>query len=345
MSAARTSSLINSWDTVRYELLSTRICDLGLSIENSPIDPLVSRVIREFEAKGFRFKPGFYLTDSWGCPDGVPVVGIPFYLADKRLRIIEEEQTGEVEDDRLIMMFLRHEAGHAINYAYRLWERTDWTEIFGKFSKPYRDEFHPNMASRDFVRHIPHSQHGMSYAQKHPDEDFAETFAVWLAPRSAWRRKYGQWPALRKLRYVDSLMRHMRKRAPRCTSGKLVNPIKEITALLAEHYGQRAKRYRAAAQGYVDDKLRGIFQASRGRDRMQAADLLRAHRDELVSRIARWSGLGADDAGTIIDKLESRAGALQLQFPRAAATARLMDITALGTALAVDFTYMGRFTT
>lgn len=344
MSAARTSSLINSWNTIRYELLNTRVCDLGLTIEGSLLDAPVERIRREFAARSLRFQPTFYLTDSWGCPDEVPVIGIPFYLADKRLRQIEEEQTGEVEDDQLLMMFLRHEAGHAINYAYRLWERTDWTDMFGRFSKPYRDSFHPNLASREFVWHIPHSQYGRHYAQKHPDEDFAETFAVWLTPRSSWRRKYGQWPAIRKLRYVDSLMRHMRSRPVRCLGGKLENPITEMTMLLAEHYGQRAERYRAAAQGYVDDKLRDIFPHTRGHNRSPAHELLGRQHAKLLARVARWSGLGSEDVGTIIAKLEDRTQALGLVFPRAKATDRLMDVTALATALAMDVTYMGRFT-
>lgn len=344
MSAARTASLINSWDTTRYELLNTRVCDLGLTIENSPLEAPVERIRREVAAHTLRFQPSFYLTDSWGCPDEVPAIGIPFYLADKRLRQIEEEQTGEVEDDQLLMMFLRHEAGHAINYAYRLWERTDWTDMFGQFSKPYRDSFQPNPASREFVRHIHHSQYGRHYAQKHPDEDFAETFAVWLTPHSAWRRKYGQWPALRKLRYVDSLMRHMRNRPVRCLGGKLENPIAEMTMLLAEHYGQRAERYRAAAQGYVDDKLRDIFQHTRGHNRLPARELLNRHHDDLLERVAHWSGLSSEDVGTIIAKLEDRAQALGLVFPRATATDRLMDVTALATSLAMDVTYMGRFT-
>ena len=344
MSAARTSSLINSWDTIRYELFNTRICDLGLTIESSPLEAPVERFRREFAARALRFQPSFYLTDSWGCPDKVPMIGIPFYLADKRLRKIEEEQTGEVEDDQLLMMFLRHEAGHAVNYAYRLWERTDWTDMFGRFSKPYRDSFQPNLASREFVWHIPHSKYGHYYAQKHPDEDFAETFAVWLTPRSAWRRKYGQWPAIRKLRYVDSLMRHMRNRPVRCTSGKLENPITEITMLLAEHYGQRAERYRAAAQGYVDDKLRNIFRRTRGHNRSPAHELLSRNHNNLRTRVTRWSGLGSEDVGTIITKLENRTQALGLVFPRATATDRLMDMTALATALAMDVTYMGRFT-
>ena len=204
MSAAQVSSPFHSWETVRCELLHSRVCDLGLQIEGSPIEPFTQRLHREFAAKGMAFRPSFYLTDSWGCPDRVPIIGVPFYLADKRLARIEEEQTGEIEDEQMIMMLIRHEAGHTVSYAYRLWKEPGWAEVFGSFSKPYREVFHPQPASREFVRHIYTSQHGRTYAQKHPDEDFAETFAVWLTPRSAWRRRYRYWPALKKLQYVDA---------------------------------------------------------------------------------------------------------------------------------------------
>src|SRR5438270_5640786 len=236
MSTARALSLVNSWETVRFELLNTRICDLGLCIEGSPVEPAVRRLHRELADKGLLFQPECYLTDSWGCPDEVPVIGIPFYLADKRLIRIEEEQTGEIENDQLLMMLLRHEAGHAINYAYRLYENHDWATTFGAFSRPYRDSFRPNPFSRQFVRHIVHHQYGRTYAQKHPDEDFAETFAVWLTPRSGWRRRYRNWPALRKLQYVDRLMRRIRSEPPICTAGELCTPVEEMTLLLAEHY-------------------------------------------------------------------------------------------------------------
>src|SRR5438874_8368847 len=289
MSAAHTLTLINGWETVRYELLNTRICDLGLQIDGSPLEPCIRRLNAELEAKGLVFQPQCYLTDSWGCPDEVPVVGIPFYLADKRLARIEEEQTGEIENEQWIQMLLRHEAGHAVNYAYCLYQRPDWTDTFGSFSKPYRDTFRPNPFSRQYVRHIVHHQYGRTYAQKHPDEDFAETFAVWLTPRSGWRRRYRGWPALRKLRYVDALMRNIRENRPLRTAGELCTPVEEMTALLAEHYGARAERYRAAAQGYVDDKLREVFPPARGRTLLSAGDLLRQRRRDLLSRVAHWS--------------------------------------------------------
>jgi hypothetical protein len=337
-----TPSPFNSWETVRCELLHTRVCDLGLKIEGSPLEPFTQRLHREFAAKGLVFRPSFYLTDSWGCPDRVPVIGIPFYLADKRLARIEEEQTGEIEDDPMTMMLMRHEAGHTVSYAYRLWKDPAWVEVFGPFSKPYRDKFHPQPLSRDFVRHVHVSQYGRTYAQKHPDEDFAETFAVWLTPRSAWRKKYRFWPALKKLQYVDALMRRIGEKAPRCTSRKLLYPVEEMTMPLAEHYGQRAERFRAAAQGFVDDKLRTVFPRMTGNSAIPARELLRRNHKNLLDRLIRWSTLEENDADAILVKLEDRAGALRLKLPRRQEDEKLLDVAAMATALAVEFAYCGR---
>lgn len=345
MSAAQAQLLVTSWSTIRYELLNTRVCDLQLAIEGSPVEPMIRQIRRELEAKGIKFMPTFYLTDSWGCPDEVPAVGIPFYLADRRLARIEEEQTGEIEDVRTTMMYLRHEVGHALNYAYRLWEWPGWADVFGKFSKPYRDVFLPDPSSRDFVRHLVHSQYGRNYAQKHPDEDFAETFAIWLTPRSGWRRKYRFWPALRKLTFIAKLMRGLKGRPlPAVTSGLLVNPVKDMTMPLAEHYGQRAERYRAAAQGYVDDKLGQVFPRVRAKGQVPACQFIRRHHNKLASSISIWSGLDAEEVTTILDKLDDRARFLKLKMPRRKGGEKLVEITSLATSLAKDFAYTGRFT-
>src|SRR5262249_1543420 len=315
MSAARALSLVNSWETIRYELLNTHVCDLGLTIEGSPMETHIHRLYRELTAKGLDFQPEVYATDGWGCPDEVPVIGVPFYLMDKHLAQIEEEQTGEIENGQLIMMLLRHEAGHAINYAYRLYKQAEWVEMFGSFSRPYRDSFRPNPFSRQFVRHIVHHQYGRTYAQKHPDEDFAETFAVWLTPRSGWRRRYRNWPALRKLRYVDALMKRIRGERAKCTRGPLCTPVEGMDMLLAEHYGARAERYRAVAQGYVDDKLGEVFPQIRGRTLLRAAELLRTHHEDLLSRVTRWSNLDVEEVRTLLTKLEDRAEILDLHYP------------------------------
>ncbi len=167
------------------------------------------QLYKELERRGFKkFRPVCYLTDEWGCPDQQPVLGIPFYLADPKLRKLEKA-VDALENERQIMMYMRHEAGHVLNYAYRLYTTPEWRRLFGPFFRAYRDDYKPIPFSRDYVRHI----EGW-YAQKHPDEDFAETFAVWLTPRSPWRRQYKGWPALKKLRYVEQSRPRARRRRP-----------------------------------------------------------------------------------------------------------------------------------
>src|SRR5512137_1151454 len=344
MSAKTIQSLVQSWETVRFELLKTRISSLGLAVEGSPLERFVARLLREMEAKRFRFKPEVYLTDIWGCPDRTPVIGVPFYLADPRLARLEEEQAGDVEDPRSIMMLLRHEAGHAVNYAYRLWRRPSWGEIFGPFTKPYRDTFRPDRMSRHYVRHIASYPYGRTYAQKHPDEDFAETFAVWLTPRSSWRRRYRGWPVLRKLFYVDRLMKDIRREAPVSRRSRRLAPAERMTWTLAEHYGKKAERFRRDARGYVDDSLQDAFPPSRGKVLRPASTLFRRYRDRLVERVTHWSVLTPAEAEALIRKLEARAAALRLDYRPGAEGERLMDVVSLVIALALDYAYTGRLT-
>ncbi len=124
-------------------------------------------------------------------PFGTVAIAIPFYLARPDLVDLHAERTGHVEGlgRRDLLRYLRHEMGHVVNYAYRLYEREDWVELFGPMTRPYREEYRPEPFSRRYVRHLP----GW-YAQKHPDEDWAETFAVWLTPGRDWRAEYSGWP-------------------------------------------------------------------------------------------------------------------------------------------------------
>jgi len=172
------------WSLEREKLLANKITDLGLKIEGTYLEKLVQRLHAELDQAGIKFKPFVYLSDEWSCPDRVPVIGVPFYLVDPKLSRIEDEMMDGIEasTEEEILGYLRHEAGHAFNYAYKLYDTDRWREIFGSFDLPYLEEYTPQPFSRRFVRHIP----GW-YAQKHPDEDFAESFAVWLTPDSNWR--------------------------------------------------------------------------------------------------------------------------------------------------------------
>ena len=103
----------------------------------------------------------------------------------------------EVEggNDKWLMRILRHETGHAIDTAFGLRRRKTWRDTFGKASRRYPSRYSPRPTSRRFVLHLGHW-----YAQSHPTEDFAETFAVWLPRDSRWRSQYAGWPALRQAR-------------------------------------------------------------------------------------------------------------------------------------------------
>src|SRR3954451_12628287 len=195
------------------KLGSTRIRDLGLKIEGTPLEPVIAEFRRELEAAGIRkVSPTFYLTTDWVVADATIAVGIPFYLARADLTALHAEQEGHLEGvgRASLLRYLRHEMGHVVNYAYRLFDREDWVRVFGSMDKPSPDEYQPEPFSRRFVVHLP----GW-YAQKHPDEDWAETFAVWMTPGYDWRSAYAGWPvALAKLEYCDRMMAELRDPDP-----------------------------------------------------------------------------------------------------------------------------------
>jgi len=182
------------------QLLRLRMCDLRLSWKQSPLRRHIERLYQELDGRGIRFRPHVWLSDDWFSPDGVPGIAVPFYLAHPRLMRLARKMESAVEGSNTnwLMRILRHEAGHAIDSAWRLRRRAHWRALFGPASRPYRSRYRARPASRRHVQHL-----GDWYAQSHPTEDFAETFAVWLAPRSDWQRRYAAWPALAKLRFVQ----------------------------------------------------------------------------------------------------------------------------------------------
>src|SRR5437868_6882523 len=327
MYPARSLTLVNGWETVRYELLNTRISDLELRIEGSPLEPCIKRLYAELAAKGLRFQPECYLTDSWGCPNEVPVMGIPFYLADKRLARIEEEQTGEIENEQWTLMLLRHEAGHAVNYAYRLYQRLDWTETFGSFSKPYRDIFRPNPFSRQYVRHIVHHQYGRTYAQKHPDEDFAETFAVWMTPRSGWKKKYRGWGAMAKLRYMDRIAREVGNVDPVRKRGRPDITVGDMEMTVAEFYHSATEQV-PLLEVTQDSDLAAIFNASKkSKTAQSAAAFLQKNRKAIVDQIASWTALARPAARRLMESIEKRSAELGLLIDGKREAEHLSEIT------------------
>jgi hypothetical protein len=324
----------------RDELLNRRIADLNLRLEGTRIARLTSSLYDELAKAGLVFRPAVYFSDEWGCPDRVPIIGVPFYLADTELMRLEEEfmEGIETESDDQIMRYLRHEAGHAFNYAYRLYERADWTALFGPFVRPYTDEYTPNPFSRSFVRHLP----GW-YAQKHPDEDFAETFAVWLDPKSNWREAYANWKCLSKLLYVDELAHTIGAEPSPVTAENYDTREQYLSSTIAEHYKGLAPAP-VEIPRLFDGALQDIFQ-SPGTDLdsgVPAAEFLKRHRRRIVWSVFHWTGLNYDLVRGLVMHLEERSSELRLQVGRDE-SGILIQIVALVTTLCMNRLATGDF--
>ena len=325
------------------ELLKQPIKDLGLRIEGSAVERYVHQLYRELDRKGLhRFRPRCYLTDEWGCPDQEPVIGIPFYLADPKLTALETAMN-DLEDEREIMMYLRHEAGHAFNYAYALFKTDEWKALFGPFRRPYRDHYRPVPFSRRFVRHI-----AGWYAQKHPDEDFAETFAVWLTPRTSWRRKYRGWGALRKLRYVDRIARRWGSHEPLRPMGVTDMTVEEMEVTLEDFYkATTPDESQAIADLALDTDLTDIFVKPGPRRRAgirPAAELLGERRKEIVDKVTYWTGVRRPLVKKLVESIEDRVRALGLAVLAGREQTHVVEITAYTTTLAMNYLTRGRFT-
>ena len=320
------------------EILNRPIRDLGLKIEGSPLQPLIQQLYCELEKKGLlKFHPLCYLSDEWGCPSGEPVIGVPFYLANADLGYLEK-QTNDLEDAREIMMYLRHEAGHAFNYAYKLHRTPEWKQLFGPFRRPYHDNYRPIPFSRNFVRHL-----AGWYAQKHPDEDFAETFAVWLTPRSAWRKRYRGWGAMAKLRYMNRIARKLGNVDPVRRRGHTDITVDEMEATVAEFY-QRVNGETPLIDLALDTDLRDIFDASKRRKTAKPAhEFLHAQRKAVVDKVAYWTGAQRPLIKKLIEVIEKRIEELNLFTDSERESEHLIQITVYVTALAMNYMARGKF--
>ncbi len=322
------------------EFLSKPIRELGLRLDGSPLERFVQQLYRELEKKGItKFRPACYLSDEWGCPSGEPVIGIPFYLADSHLARLEREMN-DLEDSREIMMYMRHEAGHAFNYAYELFKTPEWRELFGSFRRPYRDTYRPIPFSRSYVRHI-----AGWYAQKHPDEDFAETFAVWMTPGSRWRERYRGWRAMAKLKYVDRIARQVGEIDPIRQRGRTDITVEEMEATVAEFYQRSGDEGAMIADLPLNTDLVDLFNASKRRRKgvRPAADLIREHRKALIDKVTYWTGVPRPLIKRLIESIQGKVAELDLRVEISRETDQLTELTAYATTLAMNYLTRGKF--
>ncbi|MEX1017042.1 MAG: putative zinc-binding metallopeptidase [Phycisphaeraceae bacterium] len=311
----RISRRRNWWARLPDEqLLELRFCDLKLRYDKTALARRVERLYEDLERKELTFRPHVWLSTEWFSPDGVPGIAAPFYLAHPRLAKLEEKQMLAVEGgpEMQCLRILRHEAGHAIDTAYRLHRRKRWRELFGSFTAPYPQHYRPKPRSREYVLHL-----DAWYAQAHPAEDFAETFAVWLAPGSRWRQTYRNWPAMRKLEYVDELMREIAGEPPAVRTRQQIEPLSQVTRTLGQHYHRKRMYYADEFPDFYDSDLRKLFSDDpRHKARPTAASFLRRIRPELRDMVAHWTGTPAYTIDQVLRDMIDRCKELKLRLAK-----------------------------
>ncbi|MDB4766659.1 putative zinc-binding metallopeptidase [bacterium] len=308
---AKITAPVKNWTKLSDEkLLDMRMCDLDLKIESTPLEGMVGKLHDEITAQKISLKPHCWLSDEWFAPDGIPGIGIPFYLAHPRLMKLERQQMLDVEGGTKAwcMKILRHEAGHTMDTAYGLHRRKRYREVFGRYSDPYPEFYRPKPRSKNFVLHLE-----PWYAQSHPAEDFAETFAVWLTPGKRWQKDYAGWKAMKKLHYVDELMKEIAGTPPKVKSRRKVDPVGRMKKTLREHYLERHERYNINYTTSFDDDLARLFLPASSGETKQASSYLRKNRNEICDTISNWTGEYRYNINQVLREMIDRCRILNLR--------------------------------
>ena len=313
------------------------MCDLPLSVEGT-LAERTTQLRDELRESGLDFPLHFYLADEWFTPDGATAIAVPFYLAHPRLAKLEEAQMLEVEggDYDWCMRILRHEAGHAIDNAYRLRLRRQRRDVFGSPSKPYPEFYTPKPYSKSYVLHL-----DAWYAQSHPDEDFAETFAVWLTPNSEWRGRYAGWPAARKLSYMDALMQSIKGKPPRVDNPDEVEALPKLRKTLRQHYRNKRRHYGIDYPNFYDRDLRRLFSdAPEFANNITAARFIARFRRPVRRVVSEWTGIYQYTIDQVLEDMIDRCRELKLRLMAPEDQAR-QEFTVLLTVQTMNYLHSG----
>ena len=337
--AAAPISSIPDWANCTDEqLLRMRICDLGLKIQGTDLESPIEIFYRELHEKEIAFKPVCYLGDEWFCPEGASTIAIPFYLAHPRLKKLEERMMMEVEGgtEAWCMQLLRHEMGHVLNHAYLLQKEPLWQKLFGPPSLDYSESFRARPYSKRFVRHL-----DGWYAQSHPEEDFAETVAIWLTPGLDWQRKYRGWKALDKIQYVDELMKKLAGKPPVAVSRTKLSEASRLRSRLEAYYKKRRRMYAQDFPDFFDSDLRRLFaDPSSAPTAEKAAAFLRRSQKPILNAVSLWTGEPKFTVNRLLRALTDRCAQLDLRLRTDSSG---LEITAYLATLASHYRLTGRF--
>lgn len=325
------------------QILKQPICNFGLRVEDTSLKENCDLLYKELEARGLAYKPEIYFGDEWFSPEGMNAIAVPFYLAHPRLKELEKTLMLEVEggDPVSFMKLLRHEAGHCFEHCYRFSKRRKWHKIFGSPKKEYQPEsYRPRPYSRSYVKNLDHW-----YAQAHPDEDFAETFAVWLDPDRNWHKEYKNWPiALEKLKYIDELAKEAQKIKSKNEEGPLPYSAKNLKTTLEKYYQRRKKANAEVYPDFYDSDLKRIFNGSHELPKREhsSAEFMKSHRKDIVTAVAWSTHERKFTIDGLVKRLTQRCESLDLRVGKTKIQSTI-EVSTLLTSLVMTYLFTGKF--
>jgi hypothetical protein len=321
------------------ELLKLKLKNLSLNIRGSIIEKRLSMLFSELGDKGLQFRPHVWISDEWFTPDDTSGFAVPFYLFHPRFIKLEKEEMFEAEGEKKTecLQIMRHETGHAISHAYQLYKLNSWKKVFGDYNKPYPLWYMPDIRSKNFVTHL-----NAWYAQAHPLEDFAETFAVWLNPDSKWKKFYKNWPALNKLIYLDDLMAGIKERPTFIEPSGEYALVSELNYTIGEHYRRKKKFYSIEWAKSYDLELSKIFTSKKSRSKIHACKFLNKIRPGVRRNISEIIDIPQYTVDQLLRELTRRCVKLNLHMKTNEDVA-LKRILVMLTAQLVNLTHTGYY--
>ncbi|MBY0554697.1 putative zinc-binding metallopeptidase [bacterium] len=330
-------------DLTDEEILKLRFKDIPLPIVGTDVEEKIKQLYSELETKGLAFRPNIFLGDEWFSPEGMNAIAVPFYLANPRLKSLEKSQMLEVEGGThdWFMRLLRHEAGHCFDHCYKFSKRKKWHQIFGSPNEDYEPEtYRPQPYSKSYVKHL-----DRWYAQAHPDEDFAETFAVWLDPNRDWKKEYSKWPvALKKLEYMDELAADSLKLKNLAEKGRVPSNVAQLTTTLDKYYQKRRRESADDYPDFYDSDLNKIFNGdvSLSKREYSALKFMKKHRKAIVSTVAWATGESKFTIEALVKRLTDRCEKLDLRLGKSE-TQTTMEVASFLTSLVKNYLFTGKF--
>lgn len=325
------------------EILKFRFKDLSLSISGTEVEEHIKQLYAELEAKGLVFRPQIFFGDEWFSPEGMNAISVPFYLANTRLKNLEKSLMLDVEggNPEWFMKLLRHEAGHCFDHCYRFSKKKRWHEVFGSPSLEYSPEtYRPQPYSKSYVKHL-----DGWYAQAHPDEDFAETFAVWLDPQSNWKKEYSKWPAtLAKLEYLECLAKQSVKLKVLAEKGRVPSAVVRLSTTLEKYYQKRRREQADEYPDFYDDDLKKIFNGapSLSKRNYSAGRFMKRHKKNIVSTVAWATSERKFTIDSLVKRLTQRCDKLELRLGKSDIETT-MEVASFLTSLVKNYLFTGKF--